>query len=186
MIIKQILLWLLYFCFGYGLLFSQPTVPIQSDMLSTKSGLDVYLDQQKLGVTPIEINLRSGRKHLIEFKNKSGEVTHKVSLYARVVQDVGNSEYKPEWYTSPAYALSAYSNYDTALSFDRSRSPNIMFQKALTSAVSNLDSRRSGGRSNSNPTNLSSIESMEIEILECVILYDAQSYGIFMLVGRTK
>ena len=186
MINKHILIWLFYFCLGSDLMFSQTVVPIESDMISTKSGLDVYLDQQQLGVTPIEINLRSDRNHLIEFKNKSSEVTHRVSIIARIVPDVGKSDFKPNWFTSPDYALSSHSNYDTAVSYDRSRSPNIMFQKALSSAVNNLESQKSGGRSSPNPPSLSSIESMNIEILECVILYDTQSYGVFMMVGRTK
>lgn len=186
MVNKHILVWFFYFCFGSDLLFSQTSVPIESDMISTINGLDVFLDQKKLGITPIEINLRSDKKHLIEFKNDSGEVTHKISIIAKIVSDVGRSDFKPNWYTSPNYALSSHSNYETAVSYDRSRSPNIMFQKALSSAVSNLDSRKSGGRSAPNLPNLSSIESMNIEILECIILYDSQSYGIFIMVGRTK
>lgn len=167
-------------------MFSQTVVPIQSDMLSTKSGLEVYLDQRRVGVSPVEINLQPGRKHLIELKNKSGVVIKKINLTARVVQNVGKSDFKPDWYSSSAHALSAYSNYDTAVSYDRSRSPSIMFQKALTAAVDNLNSRRSGARANPSPQNLTSIETMNIEILECVILYDTQSFGIFMMVGRAK
>jgi hypothetical protein len=186
MINKQLLFWLFFFFIGSDLLFSQAAVPIQSDMLSTKIGLDVFLDQQRLGVTPIEIKLQPERKHLIEYRNKSGVVTQKINVIASIVQDVGKSEFKPEWYNSSSYALSAYSNYDTAVSYDRSRSPNIMFQKALSSAVSNLEARRSGSRANPNPPDLTNIELMDIEILECVILYDTQSYGIFMMVGRSK
>jgi len=186
MINKQIVLLLLLFIFGSDLLFSQQVVPIQSDMLSTKSGLEVYLNQGRLGVTPTEIKLPAGRKHLIELKSRSGEVVSSINLIARVVQDVGSSDYKPDWYTSSNLALSTYSNYETAVSYDRSRSPNIMFQKALSSAVNNLNSRRSGGRANPGNTTVINIESLDIKILECVILYDSQSYGIFMMVGRSK
>lgn len=147
-------------------------------------GLDVFVNNQSVGRTPMTLSVTPDRNNTVEFRNRTGSNVMKIQVHTKKVNNVRQYTQAPGWYGNNSPATS-YSGYQIASSSADSRSLSISINKAKSEALEKLAQTSRGNRSVSTSRNSQVLSRSfpDAEILECYIYFDDNSYKTFLLVG---
>lgn len=161
---------------------AQNELNIDTYYFTNTHGLDVYLNNQSIGRTPVTLSVTSDVNNTVEFRNRTGSSVMKIQVHTKKVNNVRQYTQVPDWFDNNS-SITSYSGYQTATSSADSRSLSISINKAKSEALEKLAQNRSGNRSITASRNSLSRSFPNMEILECYIYFDDNSYKTFLLVG---
>lgn len=146
-------------------------------------GLDVYVNNQSVGRTPVTLSVATDVNNTVEFRNRTGSNVMKMQVHTKKVNNVRQYTQAPGWYGNNSSAAS-YSGYQIASSSADSRSLSISINKAKSEALEKLAQTRRGNRPIPSRTSHALSRSFpDAEILECYIYFDDDTYKTYLLVG---
>jgi len=169
---------------GFSNCLAQNELNIDTYYFINSQGLDVYMNNQSVGRTPVTLSVPLDRSNTVEFRNRTGSSVMKMQVHTKKVTDVRRYAQVPGWYGENTAAAS-YSGYQIASSSADSRSLSISINKAKSEALEKLAQIRHGNRtiSTSRSSQALSRSFPDAEILECHIYFDDNTYKTYLLVG---
>lgn len=167
---------------GYSVCIAQDDIHIDSYYFINTQGLDVYLNDNFSGNTPLMLTLPDRQKSTIEFRNRSGNSVMVLKIQPERVNNARNVTSQPNWYNREQLAT-GYSGYTLASSNAESRSLSISINKAKNDAFGKLANKKRGNRLATSRPNSVSNSFPDAQILECYIYFDDTNYKTYLLVG---
>ncbi len=168
---------------GISTCMAQSEIMVDSHYFTRSNGLDVYVNNTRIGTTPLTFSLAAGRKSVVEFRNQQGNRVSQFNVQPEQVSNIRSLSATPAWFGS-ASQHPGYPGYQLTTSEAESRSLSISLNKAKTEAIDHLSRTRSGNRTAAAGRSQHLSQSLQgAQILECHIYFDGNGYRTYLLVG---